>query len=91
MNADIVKIDGSLVQELGQNESTRELVASIVRFAHSSGMKVVAEVIDSPEIATLVKQLGCDYGQGYLYSKALPESELPPCNRRSSHIDHLDN
>lgn len=88
MNADIVKIDGSLVQALGESESTRELVASIVRFAHSCGMQVVAEFIDRSEIAALVKELGCDYGQGYLYSPALAESELPPCPPKSSRIEH---
>lgn len=83
MNADIVKIDGSLVQAIGASDSTKELVASIVRFAHSSGMKVVAEFIDRPELAALIEQLGCDYGQGYLYSPPVPEQELPPCAKKA--------
>ncbi len=79
VSADVIKIDGSLVQAINQDDRTRELISSIVQFAHSSHMKVVAEFIDSEEILQSVKEIGCDMGQGYHFSPPLPASEIPAC------------
>ncbi|MBN2644693.1 MAG: EAL domain-containing protein [Desulfuromonadaceae bacterium] len=79
VQADVIKIDGSLVQAVNKDEKTRELISSIVRFAHNSGMKVVAEFVDSEELAITVKEIGCDFAQGYLYSPPLPRENLPEC------------
>lgn len=73
VKADIIKIDGSLIQAINKDERTRELITSIVQFAHRSQMKVVAEFIDSAEIAAAATAIGCDYGQGYYYSPPLPQ------------------
>lgn len=79
VKADIIKIDGSLVQAINNDDRTRELITSIVQFAHRSEMKVVAEFIDSEEIAAAVTAIGCDYGQGYYYSPPVPEHEVENC------------
>jgi len=83
VSADVIKIDGSLVQAINQDERTRELISSIVQFAHRSDMKVVAEFIDSAEILQSVKEIGCDMGQGYHFSPPVPASEIPPCSRHT--------
>lgn len=77
LRADIIKIDGSLIQSLDKDAGTRELVSSIVRFAHNAGMQVVAEFVDRPELASIVRQLGCDFAQGYLYSPPVPATQMP--------------
>jgi len=79
VQADVIKIDGSLVQEINKDDRTRELISSIVQFAHRSQMKVVAEFIDSEEILQAVKGIGCDFGQGYYFSPPLAASDIPPC------------
>jgi len=79
VSADVIKIDGSLVQTINQDERTRELIFSIVQFAHRSQMKVVAEFIDSAEILQSVKEIGCDMGQGYYFSPPVPANEVPSC------------
>jgi EAL domain-containing protein (putative c-di-GMP-specific phosphodiesterase class I) len=48
------------------------LCETIVTMAHKLGMCVIAEGIETPEQLHLLKQAGCDYGQGYLFSKAVP-------------------
>nr|WP_320050681.1 EAL domain-containing protein [uncultured Desulfuromonas sp.] len=79
VSADVIKIDGSLIQEINKDERTRELISSIIQFAHRSQMKVVAEFIDSEAILQSVKEIGCDMGQGYHFSPPLAASEIPPC------------
>lgn len=76
VKADIIKIDGSLVQEINKDDRTRELITSIVQFAHRSQMKVVAEFIDSEQIATAITNIGCDYGQGYYYSPPVAQDQV---------------
>ncbi|MBW2185769.1 MAG: EAL domain-containing protein [Deltaproteobacteria bacterium] len=79
VKADIIKIDGSLIQAINKDDRTRELITSIVQFAHRSQMKVVAEFIDSEEIAAAVTAIGCDYGQGYYYSPPVPQHQVENC------------
>ena len=74
LQANYVKIDGSIIKEIEVDESAKELVLSIIRFAKKSNMKVISEFVSSQEIATLTKDLGSDYAQGYFYGK--PELEL---------------
>lgn len=63
---DTLKIDRSFVQNLSHN--SQETVQMIVTLAHSLGMDVVAEGIETPTELAMLKQLGCELGQGYLFS-----------------------
>ena len=74
LKADFVKIDGSIVEHLLEDERTVEVVKSIVNFAQKSNMKTIAEFVSSEELNTLVKSLGVDYAQGWYHGKA--EAEL---------------
>jgi len=66
---DILKIDRTFISGMDHDEDTREIVRIIVMLAHSLGLKVVAEGIEHPEQVVALKRLGCEWGQGYLFSK----------------------
>jgi len=68
---DIIKIDQSFVKWMHIDEQSEILVKSIVNLAHNLGLKVVAEGVDDESHIEILKDCGCDYGQGYLFSKPL--------------------
>ncbi len=73
---DTVKIDRSFVSQSDTSHHHRVLIEATVRVAHSLGMRTVAEGIETEAQAAVVRALGCDKGQGYLYSRPLPAPEL---------------
>ena len=73
---DTLKIDRSFLLELPQDNADRQIVQAIVGMAHTLNLKVVAEGVENPEQLELMRQLGCDYIQGYLLSKPLPLGAL---------------
>ncbi|MGH9093681.1 MAG: putative bifunctional diguanylate cyclase/phosphodiesterase, partial [Acidimicrobiales bacterium] len=70
-----VKIDKSLIDGLTRPGRGVAQIRSIIQLAHSSDLKVVAEGVEQPEQATLLAELGCDYGQGYLFGRPLPADQ----------------
>lgn len=66
---DYLKIDQSFVRNLAPDSSDRVLCEAIITMAHRLGMKVVAEGVETEEQCELLKQAGCDYAQGYLFSR----------------------
>ncbi|GEA06556.1 hypothetical protein KUL42_13170 [Alteromonas sp. KUL42] len=71
-----LKIDRNFITTLGSNKDEETLVSAIINMADSLGMTTVAEGIENE--ATLVKlvEMGCDIGQGYYWSKPLPEDKI---------------
>ncbi|GAB1535308.1 hypothetical protein ADMFC3_09390 [Geovibrio sp. ADMFC3] len=69
IRADYLKIDASIVKRVEDDESSREIIASIVSLGRHSGMKTVAEFISNKNIAREIALLGVDYGQGYYFGK----------------------
>lgn len=69
---EVLKIDQSFIRNITQEESLYTLTATITELAHSLGLKVVAEGVETEEIAMLLQQMGCDLMQGYLFSRPLP-------------------
>ena len=68
---DALKIDRSFVQGMLNNDSNAELVRTIIAMAKNLNLKVVGEGIEQPRQLTALRDLGCDAGQGYLFSPAL--------------------
>jgi diguanylate cyclase (GGDEF)-like protein/PAS domain S-box-containing protein len=66
-----LKIDRSFIGRLGPNGENDEMIRMIVTLAHSLGMDVVAEGIETKEQLHILMKLQCEYGQGYLFSHPL--------------------
>lgn len=69
LNLDYIKIDGSLIQNLLNNQENINLIKLIVEFSKINGIKTIAEFVDNQKLADLITDLGIDYSQGYLYSE----------------------
>ncbi len=69
LRPDFIKIDGSLIQNLVNNQDNINIIKLIVEFAKINGIKTIAEFVDKDELAQLVINLGIDYSQGYLYAQ----------------------
>lgn len=67
-----LKIDRSFVNRIGMADTNTQIVRAIVTLAHSLAMDVVAEGAETAESVALLRALGCEYGQGYYFSKPLP-------------------
>jgi diguanylate cyclase (GGDEF)-like protein/PAS domain S-box-containing protein len=76
MPVDIVKVDRSFVQGMAADSTDRELVAAVVGMGRALKLCVVAEGIETTEQADALREMGCDIGQGYLFSKPLPDEEM---------------
>ncbi|HZV98119.1 MAG TPA: EAL domain-containing protein, partial [Methylophilaceae bacterium] len=73
---DYLKIDQSFICDMAEDPGDRAIVRSIILMAHELGLKVVAEGIETVKQMELLVEAGCDYGQGFLFSKALPPDKL---------------
>lgn len=74
--ANELKIDKSFVQQMEDDKQNRQLVGIIVDIAHVFGLTVVAEGVETRAALDMLIELGCDYIQGYYFSKALPAEEF---------------
>ena len=72
---DALKIDMSFIQELLSDEQNATIVSSTILMAHNLGIKVVAEGIEDEPTYMKLKELGCDYAQGYYLAKPMPSKE----------------
>lgn len=72
-----LKIDRSFVTSMLENEKSYKLVETIISIARTMEMNVVAEGIETEEQQTVLTRLGCDYLQGYLFSRPLPAEQVP--------------
>lgn len=74
---DCVKIDRVFICELDQPGTADAAIArAVIEMSHALRLKVVAEGVETPEQCEVLRQLGCDEVQGYLFSRALPAPEL---------------
>lgn len=76
---DVLKIDRSFVMELTSGEHDLAIVRTILGLAHSLQLSVVAEGIETEEQRNVLDALGCEFGQGYLFSHPLNADEIESC------------
>lgn len=72
----MIKIDRSLIFDLCSNLNHQITVKSMIQLVHDLGFEVVAEGVETSKESALLFDYGCDYAQGYLFSKPLPAKEL---------------
>ncbi len=77
---DDLKIDRLFVSDLGADdrEGSEVVVQAMVDLAHSFDLRVVAEGVEDETTAAILRRLGVDQAQGFLYSRAVPAADLPP-------------
>jgi diguanylate cyclase (GGDEF)-like protein len=72
---DVLKIDGTFVAGLGHEPQDASIAAAVISLAHALGLETVAEGIETDEQHTVLRGLGCDLGQGYLFGHPAPAAE----------------
>jgi len=73
---DLLKVDRSFVSAMEENTENGEIVRTVIALAKALNLKVVAEGIESIHQFHQLRILGCEYGQGYLFSKPLPVGDI---------------
>jgi EAL domain-containing protein (putative c-di-GMP-specific phosphodiesterase class I) len=75
--ADALKIDRSFVKGLGEDVEDTAIANMIVELAHTLGLEVIAEGVETEEQARLLSEMGCDLAQGYHFARPLPPEDIP--------------
>ncbi|MCR4729518.1 MAG: bifunctional diguanylate cyclase/phosphodiesterase [Saccharofermentans sp.] len=71
---DMLKIDKSFIDNMSLNESSKQYVAMIISIGHTLDLKVISEGVESADQVMVLKDIGCDYIQGYVWGRPmLPE------------------
>lgn len=81
---DIIKIDQSFVRGMATNGEDEAIVRAVINLGKSLDIGVVAEGIETAAQDCNLRQLGCDYGQGFIYSKAVRSARVPRVIRELS-------
>jgi len=92
---DVLTIDQSFVSRMDEDESSATIVSAIIAMIHALGLTLVAEGVERPSQAALLRAQGCDAAQGFLFghpfgparstrSPALPRRSTPPSDGRTA-------
>jgi diguanylate cyclase (GGDEF)-like protein/PAS domain S-box-containing protein len=73
---DILKVDKSFVDELGDNAEGEAIVLAVINLAHALGLQVVAEGVETERQLEILHDLHCDFAQGFLFSKPVSAADL---------------
>lgn len=73
---DIIKIDRSFIKDIELDEKNEAIAKTIISLAHNLGMQVIAEGVEKDLQAKILKEADCHKAQGFLFSKAVPASEI---------------
>jgi EAL domain-containing protein (putative c-di-GMP-specific phosphodiesterase class I) len=72
-----LKIDRSFTSRLADDPAGATLVKAMVDLAHEFGLEVVAEGVEDADVTARLRELGCDIGQGFLWSRPVTSDDLP--------------
>lgn len=83
---DTLKIDRSFTRDVIRDQDSANLVRAIINMAHSLGLKVIAEGVEDEAQARFLIHEGCDFAQGYLYSRPRPATKFLRWLKRNRHV-----
>ncbi len=78
LHVDAVKIDGQYVTPILESPRDQAMIKNLVHMCQDLGIQVVAERVETRELATMLKSMGVEYGQGYYFAKPLDEPGILP-------------
>jgi diguanylate cyclase (GGDEF)-like protein len=81
-----IKIDRAFVDGLAEGNDSEAIVAAIVAMSHALGKTVIAEGVETTEQEAILRRVGCDEVQGFLYAPALPAAEFANLVRTRSQV-----
>ena len=73
---DVLKIDRRFIEHIPQANDDKQIASAIIALAHNLNFKVLAEGVETAEQLAFLQQHGCDYYQGYYFSKPLPADQF---------------
>lgn len=73
---DVIKLDMGFIQKIGINAKSESIINAIIDMAHHINAKVIAEGAETKEQVNFLRKNGCDYIQGFYYSRPLPQEEF---------------
>ncbi len=73
--SDLLKIDKSFIDKMNLSDSSRQYVAMIISIGHTLDLKVISEGVESADQVDVLRDIGCDYIQGYVWGKPMPPEE----------------
>ncbi|NQY87764.1 MAG: EAL domain-containing protein [Colwellia sp.] len=85
---DVLKIDRSFINDMTSNSKDKALINAVIAMSHALNLKVVAEGIETKQQFELLRTLGCDYGQGYLFSKPLTTDDMTTLLKDTSSMNY---
>ncbi|NEQ96483.1 MAG: EAL domain-containing protein [Cyanothece sp. SIO2G6] len=80
---DILKVDRSFVSRMESGDEDNEIVKTIITLGHNLGMAVVAEGVENELQLAMLRELGCEYGQGYFFAKPMSAAKTTELLERS--------
>ena len=73
---DVLKLDMGFTRKIGTNAKNDNIIISVIDLAHRLDMKVIAEGVETREQADFLKENGCDFFQGYYFSRPVPQDQF---------------
>jgi EAL domain-containing protein (putative c-di-GMP-specific phosphodiesterase class I) len=71
-----LKVDQSFVRGLPGDRDDLAICTAVIAMGHALGLKVIAEGVETPEQLAVLRSLGCDVGQGYLFARPMPAAQF---------------
>ena len=90
LDADVIKIDGTLVRDMLASETSTAIVRTIVELAQNLGMTSIAEWVEDVQTLEALREMGVDYVQGYVVSPALTPMEILDAEKLSDLVGNPD-
>ncbi|MFC4173438.1 putative bifunctional diguanylate cyclase/phosphodiesterase [Microvirga sp. GCM10011540] len=78
---DVIKLDHSFIRNMETDASDAAIVQAMLSLSQSLGIRVVAEGVETPTQASLLREQGCNLGQGHHFGRPMPAKDIPQCMR----------